>query len=115
MPKAKPTQVIVHRIELQSKERELLEQVVVGQTVKNVVVPAAVGAAVVSASYLYYKALKQAYDWGEDIVETIPDLFEKYAPDGASPSQDGTAKAVEDYLLFWLTGKGLLWGRKNAQ
>ena len=25
MPKAKPTQVIVHRIELQEKEREMLE------------------------------------------------------------------------------------------
>ena len=113
MPKAKPTQVIVHRIELQEKERELIEQVIVGQTVKNVVVPAAVGAAVVSASYLSYKALKQAYDWGEDIVDTIPDLFEKYAPEGATTSQDGTVQAVEDYLLFWLTGKGLLWGRKK--
>ena len=113
MPKAKPTQVIVHRIELQSKEREALEALVVGQTVKNVVVPAAVGAAVVSASYLSYKALKQAYDWGEDIVDTIPDLYEKYAPEGAKPSQDGSAQAVEDYLLFWLTGKGVLWGRKK--
>ena len=110
MPKRKPDVLHAVRFELNEKERELLEQVVVGQTVKNVVVPAAIGAAVVSASYLSYKGLKAAYDWGEDIVDTIPKLFEKYAPEGASPSEDGTAQAVEDYLLFWLTGKGLLWG-----
>ena len=77
MPKAKPTQVIVHRIELQEKERDMLEAVVAGQTVKNVVVPAAVGTAVVSASYLGYKALKEAYDWGEDFVSKSVDDYEK--------------------------------------
>lgn len=71
MPKAKPTQVIVHRIELQSKEREALEALVVGQTVKNVVVPTAVVAGVGSAAYLSYKALKTAYDWGNDVVDDI--------------------------------------------
>jgi hypothetical protein len=60
MPKAKPTQVIVHRIELQEKERDALEAIVTGQTVKNVVVPVVAGGAVVSASYLSYKALKAA-------------------------------------------------------
>ena len=71
MPKAKPTQVIVHRIELQEKEREMLEAVVVGQTVKNVVLPAAGVAAVGSAAYLSYKALKAAFDWGEDLIDDI--------------------------------------------
>ena len=112
MPKRKPDVLHAVRFELNEKERELLEQVVVGQTVKNVAVPVVVAGAVVSASYLSYKALKEAYDWGEDIIDTIPDLYEKYAPDGAKPSSDGKAQAVEDYLLFWLTGKGLLWGRK---
>jgi len=76
MPKAKPTQVIVHRIELQEKERDMLEAVVAGQTVKNVVVPAAVGTAVVSASYLSYKALKAAYDWGDDFVSQAAKDYE---------------------------------------
>jgi len=71
MPKAKPTQVIVHRIELQEKERDMLEAVVVGQTVKNVVLPAAGVAAVGSAAYLSYKALKAAFEWGEDIIDDI--------------------------------------------
>jgi len=63
--------VIVHRIEFNNKEREMLETVVVGQTVKNVVVPAAGVAAVGSAAYLSYKALKAAFDWGEDIIDDI--------------------------------------------
>ena len=113
MPKRKPDVLHAVRFELNEKERELLEQVVVGQTVKNVAVPVVIAGAVASASYLSYKGLKSAYDWGEDFIDTIPDLFEKYAPEGATPSQDGTGQAVEDYLLFWLTGKGLLWGRKK--
>ena len=113
MPKSKPDKVVVHRIEFNNKERELLEAVAVGNTIKNVGLGVGIPVAVGAASYLSYKALKTAYDWGEDIVTTIPNLYEKYAPEGASPSQDGTAQAVEDYLLFWLTGKGLLWGRKK--
>ena len=37
MPKAKPTQVIVHRIELQESEREMLELAVAGNVVTNAV------------------------------------------------------------------------------
>lgn len=71
MPKSKPTQVIVHRIELQEKERDMLEAVVAGQTVKNVVVPAAIVGGVGSAVYISYKTLKSAYDWGTDIIDDI--------------------------------------------
>ena len=71
MPKSKPTQVIVHRIELQEKERDMLEAVVAGQTVKNVVVPVAIVGGVGSAAYISYKALKTAYDWGTDVVDDI--------------------------------------------
>jgi hypothetical protein len=71
MPKAKPTHVVVHRIELQEKEREYLEQVVAGQTVKNIVVPAAITAGVAGAGYLGYKALNAAYEWGDDVVDDL--------------------------------------------
>lgn len=36
MPKAKPDQVIVHRIELQESERRIVEQVAAGYTMRNV-------------------------------------------------------------------------------
>ncbi len=89
MPKAKPTQVIVHRIELQEKERDALEAIVAGQTVKNVVVPVVAGTAVASASYLSYKALKASYDWGDDAVDRWYERVKKLiVPDFPSPAPD---------------------------
>ena len=67
MPKARPTQVIVHRIELQEKERDLLEAAVAGKVVRDVALPVAAGAGV----YVAYKAAKAAYGWTEDILDKI--------------------------------------------
>ena len=75
MPKAKPTQVIVHRIELQEKERDMLETLVVGKTVKNVVVPVAITAGVVSASYIGYKFAKATVDWGTDAIDEVKNSY----------------------------------------
>ena len=74
MPKAKPSLqggVIVHRIELQEKERDMLETLVVGKTVKNVVVPVAITAGVGAASYIGYKYAKATVDWGTDFVDDV--------------------------------------------
>ena len=65
MPKAKPDQVIVHRIELQEKERDLLEAAVAGKVVRDVALPVAGVAGV----YVAYKAAKAAYGWTEDILD----------------------------------------------
>jgi len=51
MPKAKPTQVIVHRIELQEKERDLLETAVAAKAVRNLTEPAIAGV----GAYVAYK------------------------------------------------------------
>ena len=79
MPKAKPTQVIVHRIELQEKERDMLETLVVGKTVKNVFVPVVITAGVVSASYIGYKFAKATVDWGTDAIDEVKDGFRAIA------------------------------------
>ena len=63
----------MHRIELQEKERDMLEHVVAGQTVKNVVLPAAGVAFVGSASYLTYKALKSLFEWTDDVPQQLWD------------------------------------------
>lgn len=65
MPKAKPDQVIVHRIELQEKERDLLEAAVAGKVVRDVALPVAGVAGV----YVAYKAAKAAYGWTEDFFD----------------------------------------------
>jgi hypothetical protein len=75
MPKAKPTQVILHRVEFNEKERDMLETIVVGKTVKNVVVPVAITAGVVSASYIGYKSAKSYFDWTDDIAQDMKDSY----------------------------------------
>ena len=65
MPKAKPSQVIVHRIELQEKEREMLEPLIQARAINEVAMPVAAGAAV----YVGYKATKAAFGWAEDLFD----------------------------------------------
>jgi hypothetical protein len=68
MPKAKPTQVIVHRVELQEKEREFLEAYATTQTIKNL----AYAGTAVGATALGYLGYKVAYKF--------------YSGDGTEPS-----------------------------
>ena len=55
----------------------MLEAVVAGQTVKNVVIPVAVAGGVGAAGYLGYKTLKEMYGWTEDIIQDWVDEFNK--------------------------------------
>ena len=71
MPKAKPTQVIVHRIELQEKEREYLEALQTTQSIKNIGFAAA-GLSVPLLGFLSYKAFKV---WAGQEEGTIFDFF----------------------------------------
>ena len=75
MPKAKPTQVFVHRIELQEKEREYLETLQVAQTVKNLAYAgAAVG--VTAVGYLGWKTFHEVWT-GEE-----PSVFNVFSKEG---------------------------------
>jgi hypothetical protein len=67
MPKAKPTQVIVHRIELQEKERDMMETFVVGKTVNNLLEPAIA----LGAVWVTYKAAKATHDFVDDEVAPV--------------------------------------------
>ena len=71
MPRTKSDSTVTHRIEFSPKEREYVERLVQGQTVKNVVVPAAVTVGVGSAAYIGYKSAKAAWGWGQDLVDDI--------------------------------------------
>ncbi len=99
MPKAKPSQVIVHRIELQEKERDMLEAYVGGTVIKNAFLPLAAVAGVGSASYIGYKAAKAAYGWTEDIVEDI-----KRTPVSAVVGQTPTFRSIRGLrqVASWL-------------
>jgi len=67
LPKSKPTQVIVHRIELQQTERELLETLVITKSIRNMIEPAVA----VAGAYVAYKTAFAIHDWGEDVYSTI--------------------------------------------
>ena len=58
MPKARPTQVFVHRIELQEKEREFLETLQTTQSIKNLAYATA-GASVPLLGFMSYKMLNK--------------------------------------------------------
>ena len=115
MPKAKPSQVIVHRIEFQEKERDMLEAIVVGKTVKNVVVPVAITAGVASASYIGYKYAKATVDWGTDVIDDIKDnWYSRTADEVLTPEQKNQSplESLADFGWFMITGRGILWDRK---
>lgn len=99
MPKAKPTQVIVHRIELQEKEREMMEAAVAAKTVKDLAVPAVAGAAV----YVGYKATKAAFGWAEDIFDGVRERTR----DQLNNIRAGEGGKKEYTNLFGLPGWGI--------
>jgi len=98
MPKAKPTQVIVHRIELQEKEREMLEPLIQARAVNELAMPVAAGAGV----YVAYKATKAAFGWAEDIFdgasERIREQFNSIKQDPKNPKYKN---------IFGLPGYGI--------
>ena len=97
MPKAKPDQVIVHRIELQEKEREMLEPLLMSKAVSNLVMPAVAGAGV----YAGYKVGKSAFGWAEDIYDGLRDRVSEQI--NSIKDGDGTAHTN----IFGLPGWGI--------
>ena len=74
MPKAKPTHVIVHRIELQEKERELIEPFVKAKEVEQFAKSAAMvgGAAALGVgAYIAWWATDTLYGWGEKAADRL--------------------------------------------
>lgn len=96
MPKAKPDKVVVHRIEFNTKEREMLEAYMASQTVKNLVYPAAAGAGV----YVAYKAARAAYGWTEDIVDKVRDNRPAVEAGFRAGVNSSTAGPIVDFLSF---------------
>ena len=66
MPKAKPTQVIVHRIELANTERKMLEPIIAAKEVEQVAKSAAMigGAAALGVgAYVAWWATESIFGW----------------------------------------------------
>ena len=74
MPKPKPNQVIRHELVLGRSEKEMLESVAITKSIDNLVRPTAIVGGVVVAGfgvYVGYKALKNIFNWGEDVFDRL--------------------------------------------
>ncbi len=72
MPKSKPTQVIVHRVELQEKERQLMEQYVVTNSIAKGVPMLLIGGGIAGLAYIAYYVANELYDlWDEGISDSF--------------------------------------------
>ena len=90
MPKAKPTHVIVHRIELQEKERELLEPIIkakeveqFGKTAATVAAAGALGVAV----YVGWWTTDALFGWMNKAGDKLEEI--KGRIDAADEQSDG--------------------------
>ena len=80
MPKAKPTHVIVHRIELQEKERELIEPFVKAKEVEQFAKSAAMvgGAAALGVgAYIAWWTLDVIHGWGDKAKDRMEEIADK--------------------------------------
>jgi len=130
MPKAKPDQVIVHRIELQEKEREALKVMMQERQVVN----AGKAALVVAGGYLAVNALTNTWKIVNGIVEAPRAIYdklgesilgqtnydqlkqeneEKLRESGKDPDNLSLADTVQISAEFMagLVGYGWLWGK----
>lgn len=101
MPKAKPTQVIVHRVELQEKERDMLEVAVGAKVAKELGQTTAIIAGVGAASWLAYKSLKPN-GWAEDFVDEVKKTPAYAIGVAASQTQQGRLFTTGLRLTNWL-------------
>lgn len=77
MPKAKPTQVITHRIEMGQWERDNIGKPV-AETAQNAKMISSIGIAgigvgVIAGAYAAYKIGRSLYGWADDIYDGIRD------------------------------------------
>ena len=131
MPKAKPDQVVVHRIELQEKEREALKQIMQQKAATDGL---KVGLAVVGG-YLVVNSITSAWKIVNGIVEAPAAVYdklgesilgqtnyeklkreneEKLIKQGIDPDNLGFVDSVKLSVEFMggLVGYGWLWGKK---
>ena len=110
MPKAKPTQVIVHRIELQETERKLAERYVNAKSVESVGKGALyIGGVVIGAGVLYvgWWTLEKVYGWMGDF--TTPDWVNPDFPIWSEENRENFRQENPSTFQQALKGPEILW------
>jgi len=110
MPKAKPSQVIVHRIELQETERILAERLVNAKSVESVGKGAFyIGGVVIAAGGLYvaWWTLEKVYNWMGDF--TMPDWVNPDFPIWSEENRENFRKENPSIWQQATKGPEILW------
>ena len=93
MPKSKPTQVIVHRIEFQEPERELLEALATTKSINNLVSPILNNVAPIGLAYIAYQGAKETADWLPNAIDRTSTVLANFL----QPSYNYILKKSNDY------------------
>jgi len=112
MPKAKPDQVIVHRFELQTKEREALEMVAASTTIRNIgqgvgsaLLPFSHVISALAAAYIAKEGVEKIIGWWNNQVAKENDaIMEEYIASGSTEDYDEYAERKK-VVLFWYLPK----------
>ena len=110
MPKPKPNQIIRHEIVLGRSEKEMIDTLVMGQTIRNMVIPAAItvaAAGVGVAGYSLYQWLKDGPF--EDILKAKDAVVQATGFDNVADFVTGE----KTYAEAWTDqAKGVVTGEK---
>lgn len=90
MPKLPPTQIVVHRIEFQQKEREVLESLAASLTVRNLAEPAVALLSDTTALVALAGILEMA-----GVTDIIPDNFDPLAFTGLDHALSALDEAID--------------------
>ena len=107
MPKSKPTQVIVHRIELQEKEREYMEKIVTAKEVESYAKGASIaaGAAAVGvATYITWWTTEKIYGWmgkAGDWLSVLKTKVDKKGSTVVTNPETGETVEMQDLGIFF--------------
>ena len=71
MPKAKPSQVIVHRIEFQEKERDILEMYTMSKSINNLLWPVVGAGSAIGGFYLVNEIWGQSTAFWDKAKDTM--------------------------------------------
>jgi len=107
LPKSRPTQVIVHRIELQDTERAMAEKFVTGKTIEAVGKGAyhvSIAGAVIAGTYVSWWCLEKVYGWMGDAGDYFSILNQKVGENIADPANMGEDDGTPPTIL-WLARK----------
>lgn len=107
MPKAKPTQVIVHRIELQEKERELLEKYAEAKTMEGyagAVNKALIPVGVVFIGGVAYLIADGIHDFWQKHKDRLSTVYERVTEPSFEQAEEDTGSWWRVFDIQYILG-----------